>query len=124
MSFAVPSALHDALPGEESTLALCSRCLSLRPLDAEAGAPAPEPDFQSISDAFPRDAETAVGMALIVGLLDSYALYRAEIQRLVEYVEGRGGDVLLLLDRLEREPGVDASFDVGRRRTQVAQLLE
>jgi hypothetical protein len=120
VGFAVPEDLRASLPGSESAAALCTRCLALHPIDA---APAAEPSFQAISDAFPSDPDAALPMALLVGLLDNLALYRSEIATLLERVEQAGTDPLLVLDRLAHDPDVEAAVDLAGRRRQLEQLL-
>ncbi len=118
MTFRVPADLREHLPEESEFAAVCTRCLSLEP--SENGSD--ESDFAAISDAFP-DGETGAAMALAVGLLDSLALYRSELEALLERVERGGTDPLLVLDRLDAEPEVEPGFDLDRRRTQAEQLL-
>jgi len=120
VAFAVPDDLTAFLPGEESAAALCTGCLSLHPVDS---APAGEPSFDDVSDAFPTHPGAAVPMALLVGLLDNLALYRAEISDLLERVERAGTDPLLVLDRLAHDPAIDAEVDLAGRRRQLEQLL-
>lgn len=119
-SFAVPEELQPYLPGDESAAALCTRCLDLRPV---ADDPASDPSFGAVSDSFPSNPEAALPLALLVGLLDNLALYRTEISELLERVERAGTDPLLALDRLERDPDVEAAVDLGGRRRQLEQLL-
>ena len=122
VAFTVPPDLREYLPGEESGAALCTRCLRLHPTgvpDDSSGAP---PDFSQVSDAFP-EGEAAVPMALLVGLLDSLAQYRAEITALLERVERAGTDPFLVVDRLADDSDVDAAADLPRRRHQLEQLL-
>jgi hypothetical protein len=123
VGFRVPADLREYLPEETEVAALCTRCLTLEPADEDTASEATEsPDFDSISDAFP-DGETGVAMALAVGLLDSLALYRTELEALLERVTRDGTDPLLLLDRLATEDDLDPQFDLDRRRTQAEQLL-
>jgi hypothetical protein len=117
--FEVPADLREYLPEETEFAALCTRCLTLEPAES---APAGPPEFGTVGDGFP-DGETGAAMALAVGLLDSLALYRSEIEALLERVERGGTDPLLLLDRLATDTSVDPAFDVDRRRTQAEQLL-
>lgn len=120
VAFAVPPAYREYLPGEEEGAALCTRCLSLQPV---ADAPSDPPDLASISDVLPDDADAAVPLALLLGLLENLALYRSEISALLGEVERAGVDPLLVLDRLEADPGIDAAADLGGRRRQLEQLL-
>lgn len=119
----VSAELREYLPGKEPTVALCRRCLGLHP--APEGEGATEPDFRTISDAFPHgEEEGAIAMALAVGLLDSFALYRREIEALVERVERAGTDPLLVLDRLAADPTVEPATDLRRRRRQLERTLD
>jgi len=118
VAFDVPAAYVTYVPAEESTVALCTRCLSLHPA---ADAPA-EPDFSRVIEGFP-DGEAAIPLALLLGLVENLALYRAEITELLQAVERAGTDPLLELDRLAREPGIDAAADLSGRRRQLEQLL-
>lgn len=120
IAFDLPADLREYVPGGERSVALCTRCLSLHP--ASEGDTTNDPDFTAISDAFPR-GNGKVPMALVVGLLPSLALYRAEITALTERVERAGTDPLLVLDRLAAEPDVEPATDLRRRREQLAQVL-
>lgn len=117
----VPEDLREFTPANAAAVAICTNCLSLQRVDGAAGDP--EPDLEAVSDAFPS-GEAAVPTVLLVGLLDSIALYRDEIGELVERVEAAGSDPMLVLDRLSDDPGVDPAFDMRRRRRQLEQLLE
>ena len=117
--FAVPDQYREYVPGEEETVALCPQCLALEP----ATNPPADPTFDRLGDGFPSNPETAVPMALLVGLLDSLALYRSEITALLERVEETGTDPLLVLDRLARDPAVQTDLDLSGRRRQLEQLL-
>lgn len=118
--FAVPDQYHDHIPGSESTVGLCPRCLTLDPVpDAED----PSPAFGRISDSFPDDSEAAVPMALLVGLVSNLALYRSEISTLLEDVERAGTDPLLVLDRLDYDESIETDIDLSGRRKQLEQLL-
>lgn len=120
VAFAVPPAHREQVPGSTGAVAICTRCLSLRPVEH---SPDGSPDFDRVSDAFPGDAEGAVAFALLVGLLENLALYRAEITALLEAVEAAGTDPLLALDRLAHDPGVETDLDLAGRRRQLEQLL-
>jgi hypothetical protein len=121
VTFAVPEDLKEFAPAEAPAAGLCTNCLSLQRIDQAAADP--DPDFGAVSEAFPT-GEAAVPMGLLVGLLDSVALYREEIRALVERVEASGADPLLVIDRLAADGTVDPAFDVRRRRRQLEQLLE
>lgn len=118
--FAVPDQYRDHVPGTESTVGLCPRCLTLDPVpDADDHSPG----FGRISDSFPDDTEAAVPMALLVGLLSNLALYRSEISTLLEAVERAGTDPLLVLDRLDYDESIETETDLSGRRKQLEQLL-
>jgi hypothetical protein len=120
LAFPVDSSYRTALPGDDPGAALCTRCLRIHPV---ADPPETVPDFTTVSDAFPADADAAVPLALLVGLLDSLAQYRSEIGALLEAVERAGTDPFLAVDRLARDPGLDPAADLDRRRHQLEQLL-
>lgn len=122
-AFTVPEEFRDVLPKNAGAAAVCTSCLTLQP-------PAPEetrhddPDLTQISDAFPANPEAAVPMAIAVGLLESLALNRSKIERLLEHVEQTGNDPLLVLDRLATDPQLDPAMDLRGRRRQLEQLME
>ena len=120
LSFRVPDAHRELLPGSDPGASLCSRCLALRPA---SDPPADPPDLTPISDAFPSNPEAAVPLALLVGLLDSLARYRSEISTLLVAVERAGSDPLLAIDRLADDPDIDTDVDLRKRRHQLEQLL-
>jgi hypothetical protein len=115
----VPADLREYLPGEAAAVAVCRACLAMEPTDT---VPDATPDLTVLDDAIPN-SEAAVPMVLLVGLLDSLALHRAEITALLERVERAGTDPLLVVDRLADSYGADAHVDLGRRRQQLEQLL-
>lgn len=117
--FAVPAEYRECLPAAESGVALCGRCLKLQPV---AEPPAAAPDLAAISDTLPSDEGAAVPLALLLGLLENLALYRAEIDDLATAVERAGVDPLLVLERLAADPGIDAAADLRGRRRQLEQL--
>lgn len=119
VSFAVPPAYREQLPGSEAAAGLCPTCLSLAPV----ADPADDPGFDRISDSFPTTTDAAVPLALLVGLVSNLALYRAEIATLLEAVEAAGTDPLLALDRLDRDPTIETETDLSGRRRQLEQLL-
>lgn len=120
LRFPVPAALRASLPDDRPAAAICTRCLFVTPSDEP---PADLPDFTAVSDAFPQDRETAAALALVLALLDSLALYREELNGLVERVEAAGVDPFLVLDRLARDPALDPHLDLGRRGRQLEQFV-
>ncbi|WP_332897294.1 MULTISPECIES: DUF6276 family protein [unclassified Haladaptatus] len=120
VAFDVPADLRDCVAGEEPVVALCTSCLTLSPADE----PDDDPDFSAISREFPTLRGAAIPMALLLGLLSSLAVNRAEIERLVERVERTGTDPLLVLDRLARDPDISAETDLRGRQTQLEQFLD
>lgn len=123
MAFMVAEEFREFLPENAGAAAICRSCLTLQP-------PAPEetrhddPDLSRISDAFPPDPEAAVPMAIAVGLLESLALNRPKIERLLEHVEESGHDPLLVLDRLAEDPALAPAMDLTGRRRQLEQLMQ
>ncbi|WP_338730010.1 DUF6276 family protein [Haladaptatus sp. DJG-WS-42] len=120
VAFDVPADLRDCVAGEEPVVGLCTSCLTLSP----AENPDQDPDFSSISREFPTLRGAAIPMALLLGLLSSLAVNRKEIERLVERVERTGTDPLLVLDRLARDPEINAETDLRGRQTQLEQFLD
>jgi len=120
LAFPVPAEYRSLLPGEEPGAALCRQCLSLYP---EPDPPGEPPEFRRVSDAFPANPDAAVPVALVVGLLDSLALYRSEIGDLLAAAERAGTDPLLVLDRLARDPDLEPAVDLAGRRRQLEQLM-
>jgi len=117
---AVPAELRQYLPGDAPAVSVCRDCLAMTPIDE---APDGVPDLTALDDAFPGNPDAAVPLVLLVGLLDSLALHRAEITALLERVERAGTDPLLAVDRLADSYGDDAHADLGARRRQLEQLL-
>jgi hypothetical protein len=120
IAFPVESDLRAYLPGEAPGAAICTRCLALRPVTEP---PAEPPAFEGLSDAFPTEPAAAVPTALALGLLSSLALHREEIAALLDRAERAGVDPMLLLGRLADDPGIEADFDLRRRRRQLEDLL-
>ncbi|HET7324033.1 MAG TPA: DUF6276 family protein [Halococcus sp.] len=116
VAFTVPAEYREYTE-TESTAALCTHCLSLNP----APESDPNPDFAAVSDAFPT-CEAAIPMALVVGLLDSLALHRAAVEKLLARVEQAGTDPLLVLDRLAADPELAPKTNLATRRRQVEQF--
>jgi len=116
----VSEELRTYLPGEPPTVAVCRDCLAMEPTEE---VPESMPDLTVIDDGIPSNRAAALPMVLLMGLLDSLALHRAEITTLLERVERAGTDPLLVVDRLADSYGADAHVDLGRRRHQLEQLL-
>lgn len=121
LPFPIPSEFRNLLPEDRPGASVCTNCLTVTPLD---DPPTDLPNFTKISDAFPSEPDRALPVVLVLALLDSIALYREEIETLTASAEQRGVDVLLVLDRLDAETTLDPTFDLDRRREQLAQLLE
>ena len=120
LSVAVPAELRGYLPGDAPAVAVCRTCLAVEPTDDASGE---RSELTALDDAIPSDPESAVPLVLLVGLLDSLALHRAEITALLERAERTGTDPLLVVDRLADSYGDDAHVDLARRRRQLEQLL-
>ncbi|MFC6974583.1 DUF6276 family protein [Halomicroarcula sp. GCM10025709] len=120
LSIPVPAELREYLRGDAPGVAVCRTCLAMRPTD---DPPAETPDLTTLSDAIPSNPEAALPVVLLVGLLDSLAVNRAEITALLERAERAGTDPLLVVDRLADSFGADAHVDLASRRRQLEQLL-
>jgi hypothetical protein len=114
------SELREYVPGNAQSVLLCQSCLAIDPNEEPSDS---VPDLTALDDAIPRDTDTAVAFVVLVGLLDSVALYRTEITALLERIERAGTDPLLALDRLAASYGDDAHVDLSGRRRQLEQLL-
>lgn len=119
--FEVPERFREHAPEESSRAAICPECLTLATAEDASGPT--DPRFDRISDAFPTDS-AAVPLALAIGLLDSLALNRRDIETLLDAVADAGTDPLLVFDRLYAQGGVDPAFDFERRRHQIEQLFQ
>jgi len=115
---AVPPAYREHAPDEADAVAACTRCLTVAPTEE----PAEEPDWRAISEALPAD-ERAVGVLLLVGLLDSLATNRHAIEALLATLERAGVDAFATIDRLAADPDLEPAVDLSRRRHQLEQLL-
>ncbi len=117
----VPEVVRLHGPHEASRLAICTSCLSLTP----TSEPGPgHHSFLRISEALPADETGAVGVVVLVNMLDSLVMNRAAIKALVDELEASGMDVFLMLDRLASDPSIDPQIDLDRRRTQLEQFLD
>lgn len=119
--FAVPEALRPYAPDESAHAALCTGCLRVESADARDGLTAAI-DWEPLPS-----GEAGVATALLLGLLDSLALRRADVEALVDRAEAAGGDPLLALDRLVGLAGageIDPSLDLERRAAQLRSLLD
>jgi hypothetical protein len=120
LAITVPAELREFLPQETAAVGLCHDCLAMAPVD---DPPESAPDLSALDSAFPSNPEAGIPLALLVGLLDSLALHRAEITALLERAERAGTDPLLVVDRLADSYGDDAHVDLAGRRRQLEQLL-
>lgn len=110
------------LPGEPETVSVCRSCLTVAPAETE-----PTDDRAAVTDlstGLPDDPDTALALALLVTLCESLALYRSEIEELVERIEQAGVDPFSTFDYLKNDPDIALVLDVERRRHQLIQLLQ
>ena len=120
LSVPIAADLREYLPAETTAVAICRDCLAMRPTE---DVPPSVPDLAVLDDAIPSTDDAAVPLVLMVGLLDSLAIHRAEITALLERAERAGADPLLVVDRLADTYGDDAHVDLAARRRQLEQLL-
>lgn len=114
--FTVPDEFRTYAPADSA--GICTECLRVTAVeDSEATS---EPDFETVSPAFPA-GEAGIVFALALGKLDSLALNRSAIEELLVAAEKRGVDVFLTLDRLTAP---DAVFELDRRKQQLSQILD
>ena len=116
-TFDVPEDLREYLPKPVPTAGLCTRCLALHPTD-EGG----DPEFTDL-EAFPEDDDAAISLAIAIGLLDSLALNRSDIETLFRRVAEAGEDPFLALDRLSTSGAVQPRVDLEARKHQIEQLM-
>lgn len=120
-AFTVPEDLREFAPGAAATI--CTQCLAVSAASPENAQAAEEVRFEEIVESFPNGV-SGVRMALLVGLLSSLALNRSKIETLVEDLAEEGVDAMLVLEDLEHEGALQPSVAIGRRRHQLAQLME
>lgn len=116
VAVAVPESLADAAPAD--AILVCTRCLTVEP--AESGEA--DPDLERISEALPP-GEPGVAALVLVGLLESLATNRQDIEVVIEEMEAAGGDPLLVLEDLANDPDLDPAVALERRRHQLEQLV-
>ncbi len=80
-------------------------------------------DFEQLGEEFPQDPDVAVPMAIAIGLLDSLALNRQNIEELLDVVIEAGVDPILTVDRLQTQGSTDPAVDLNRRMEQLQQLI-
>ncbi|MDG5760686.1 DUF6276 family protein [Natronococcus sp. A-GB1] len=117
---------RDHAPANAAVVSVCTRCLTVDPVESEADSTAEsddKPDFARISDALPPRPEQAIPLVLAIDLSSSLATNRAAIESLFEDVERAGTDPLLAIDRLVADPTLEPAVDLERRRHQLEQLL-
>jgi hypothetical protein len=115
-TFDVPIEFRDHLPTPVDQAGLCTSCLALHP--AEEGG---EPEFGF--DVFPDEPDSAIAMAVGVGLLDSLALNRDTIETLFREVAASGTDPFLVLETLAASGAVQPQIDIEARQQQLEQLM-
>jgi len=86
-SFAVPPSLRPYAPDTAAWASLCTTCLRVVAADANDVADA---DADVEWEPLPT-GEAGVAVALLLGLLDSLALRRADVTALLEHAEAAGG---------------------------------
>jgi hypothetical protein len=118
VTFDVPTEFRGHLPAETGHAGLCSRCLRLHPADEGTN------EFEGLGEEFPQDPAAAVPMAIAVGLLDSLALNRSDIEALLDVVIEHGVDPILVVDRLQAQGSTDPAVDLSRRMEQLQQLMD
>ena len=121
VAFAVPDEFATHLPEQSGSMAVCTNCLTVVPVEE---VPPDRPEFSRISTHLPDNLDATVPLILAVGLLDHLALYRAEITALLTEVERAGVDPILVLERLAEDPSLEPHFDLDRRAHQLLQLFE
>ncbi|PSQ17715.1 hypothetical protein BRD00_06425 [Halobacteriales archaeon QS_8_69_26] len=123
VGFTVPEDLREYLPENASAAAVCLSCLTLQPPTEETPTPK-DPDLTQVSESLTDDPDVAIPMVIAVGLLESLALNRPKIERLIERIEREGVDPMLVLEDLANDPSLNPAIDLVGRRRQLQQLLD
>ena len=124
IAVSVPEEYREYAPDAASVVRICSRCLTVGPVAADAVSDRDDgPDFSSIGEAFPTRPASAVPLALALDLCSSLATNREAIEALLLAVEHDGTDPLLVIDRLASDSSIEPAIDLERRRHQLEQLL-
>ncbi|WP_142860274.1 DUF6276 family protein [Salinigranum halophilum] len=124
-SFAVPPSLRPYAPDTAAWASLCTTCLRVVAADANDVADA-DADATVEWEPLPT-GEAGVAVALLLGLLDSLALRRADVTALLEHAEAAGGDPFLTLDRLSEMAAsgpLEPHVDLDHRTAQLASLVD
>lgn len=122
--FAVPESYREYAPSEAPAATICSRCLRVSGFgDADEVSRTDATDFTIVSEAFPTREKPAAGVALVLGLCDSLARNRNDLEVLLTDLERTGTDPLLLLERMCHDSTVEPAIDLERRLHQLEQLL-
>lgn len=120
VAFEVPPDLRSHAPAQAEYAVVCRVCLTVDPIDALPDEMEP---LSVVSDALPEDPAAAAAVVVLVGLLESLALNRPDIESVVDYLESEGVDALLVLDRLTSDATLRPVIDLERRTDQLTQLL-
>lgn len=123
VGFTVPEDLREYLPENASAAGVCISCLTLQPPTEDTPTP-PDPDMTQVSEALTEDPDVAIPMIITVGLLESLALNRPQIERLIDRVEREGADPMLILEDLATDPSLNPAIDIEGRQRQLQQLLD
>jgi hypothetical protein len=124
LRLAVPTDYRAFAPDDAARVSVCRTCLRVRPASVDAPDDASATDDPTPLGEWVPSGEAGVGVVLLVSLLDSLALNRSRIERLVARVERDGADPLLSLDRLATAGRLDPFVDLDRRRPQLRQFLD
>lgn len=131
VTFAVPADLREHAPEGTAAAAICTRCLTVAPVDDGSSAAggsmsADGPDLSRVHESFPA-GDAGAAFALLLGTLPSVTLRKASALALRDRAEREGADVALAFDRLvdASEAGeLEPAFDLARRVGQFESLAE